>query len=132
METAIGLQWQSFSHAQGSNLYGYLIAFLFCALLTSAVLTSQRRETSRPPSLWDPIPFVFNTAQFLTNNHKFMTRASYVSSFVAFRIDSVLLNSLYLTYPTQKNTQKCKCRQVPPGRNARVPRLRKAEHSSHL
>lgn len=79
MDTTISLRWQPFSYAQESNLYAYLIAFFFCALFASTVLASQRRETSRPPSLWDPIPFVFNTAQFLTNNHKFMTRVSYVS-----------------------------------------------------
>lgn len=132
MVTTIGLRWQPFFHAQESNLYAYLIAFLFCALLASTVLTSQRRETSRPPSLWDPIPFVFNTAQFLTNNHKFMTRVAYVSCFVAFRYYSLLLRGLFLTYLTQKNTRKCKSRQVPLGHNARVPRLWTAKHSSHL
>lgn len=132
MDTAISLRWLPFSHAQGSNLYGYLIGFLFCVLLTSAVLKFHQRETSQPPSIWDPIPFVFNTAQFLTNNHKFMTRVTYVYFLFVFRYHSVLLNSLCLTHSTQENTQKCKSRKVPLGRNARVPRLRTAEHSSHI
>lgn len=78
MDAAV--RWQPFSHALGSNLSGYLIAFLLCSVLISAVLKSQGKETSRPPSLWDPIPYVFNTAQFLTNNHKFMARATFVFS----------------------------------------------------
>ena len=31
-----------------------------------------------PPSLLDPIPFVFNTIQFVFNNQRFMNRAMWV------------------------------------------------------
>ena len=129
MDVAISLRWQSFVHALESNLHGYLITLFFCVLLTSVAVTAQGRKTSGPPSLWDPIPFVFNTAQFLTNNHKFMTRVTYfLSCFYAFPCPFVLLSSSCLTYQTQKTTKKCNSRQVPPGRNACVPRLRTAEH----
>jgi preprotein translocase subunit SecG len=105
MDVAISLRWQSFVHALESNLYGYLITLFFCVLLISAAVTSQGRGTSGPPSLWDPVPFVFNTVQFLTNNHKFMTRVTYIlSCFYAYPYILVLLSSSCLTYQTQRNT----------------------------
>ncbi|KAG8165821.1 hypothetical protein KVR01_004373 [Diaporthe batatas] len=48
--------------------------------------------------MWDPIPFVFNTTQFLVNNHKFMARARYFFSY--FNVHPryrVLSSSLFLT-----------------------------------
>lgn len=39
-----------------------------------AILVSQLRTASGPKALWDPIPRVYNTLQFMSNNHKFMVR----------------------------------------------------------
>lgn len=39
-----------------------------------ALLLSQLRARSGPKALRDPIPHVYNTLQFMSNNHKFMTR----------------------------------------------------------
>ncbi|KAI1390114.1 cytochrome P450 [Hypoxylon trugodes] len=41
-------------------------------IIAITLITSSRRG---PPSIWDPIPFVFNTIQFIRNNEKFMKRA---------------------------------------------------------
>lgn len=38
------------------------------------LLVSQLRAGSGPKALHDPIPRVYNTLQFMSNNHKFMTR----------------------------------------------------------
>jgi hypothetical protein len=43
------------------------------SLVALVVLTSQLRS-KEPWSLSDPIPRVWNTVQFLTNNEKFMNR----------------------------------------------------------
>ncbi|KAF4624102.1 hypothetical protein G7Y89_g14069 [Cudoniella acicularis] len=38
-----------------------------------------------PPSLLDPIPFIFNTSQFIFNNERFMTRVSPITLFSSHR-----------------------------------------------
>ena len=43
-------------------------------LLLIAAFNLQLRATGQPPSLKDPIPFVFNTFQFVYGNEKFMNR----------------------------------------------------------
>lgn len=43
-------------------------------LLVLAAIVSRPKATRQPQKLGDPIPFVFNTFQFLTNNEKFMKR----------------------------------------------------------
>jgi hypothetical protein len=60
---------------------GYAPAFLLTALLALVVFAVSRPRgggAGTPPSIRDPIPFVFNTVQFVFNNDKFMKRATYV------------------------------------------------------
>ncbi|KAL9087509.1 MAG: hypothetical protein Q9165_006620 [Trypethelium subeluteriae] len=47
-------------------------------LVAFVVLTTRSRATKEPQSLWDPIPFAFNTLQFVTNNATFMKRVTQV------------------------------------------------------
>ena len=44
------------------------------SLVVVAAFTSRLRASGQPPSLSDPIPFIFNTAQFVYKNEKFMNR----------------------------------------------------------
>ncbi|AEO64934.1 uncharacterized protein THITE_2049026 [Thermothielavioides terrestris NRRL 8126] len=55
-----------------------LLSALVFALVAFVHFTSRRNTASgpTPPSLHDPIPFVFNTVQFVFNNEKFMKRAT--------------------------------------------------------
>ena len=45
-------------------------------LVVFVIFTTQFQKTGEPQSLWDPIPFAFNTIQFLTNNEKFIKRVT--------------------------------------------------------
>ena len=47
----------------------------FALFVTAIAFTSRVRGTKQPPSLSDPIPYIFNTLQFLRDNDKFMARA---------------------------------------------------------
>lgn len=65
------------SIAQLRGLAGHYAPGLLITVLSLVALvafTSRLRATGEPQSLSDPIPFVFNTLQFLTNNEKFMKR----------------------------------------------------------
>jgi hypothetical protein len=60
---------------------GYAPVFLLTALLALIIFAISRPGAGgvvTPPSIRDPIPFVFNTVQFVFNNEKFMKRATYV------------------------------------------------------
>ena len=62
---------------------GYTPAFLLTSLLALIVFAISRpgaKGAVIPPSIRDPIPFVFNTVQFVFNKDKFMKRATYVVS----------------------------------------------------
>ena len=66
----------SFGHLQGlAERYvpGLLLTIL--SLVVVAALSSRVRTSRQPPSLSDPIPFIFNTVQFVLDNEKFMKRA---------------------------------------------------------
>ena len=58
-----------------ANNFGPQLLVGFVLLLTAAAFASRARGTKQPPSLSDPIPYIFNTLQFLRNNDKFMARA---------------------------------------------------------
>ena len=45
------------------------------SVLVVAALLSRAWNTKEPPSLFDPIPYVYNTLQFILDNEKFMKRA---------------------------------------------------------
>ena len=47
-------------------------------LVMVAALTSRSGTSRQPPRLSDPIPFVFNTLQFVLDNEKFMKRVKCV------------------------------------------------------
>ena len=51
---------------------GWLLSLLTVTI--AAVLISRINASQQPPSLMDPIAFVFNTLQFLLDNEKFMQR----------------------------------------------------------
>lgn len=71
-----------FGHLQGFVSGHYapssLLATAVLFLVTLVVLTSRSKAVGEPLTLWDPIPYVFNTLQFVTNNDRFMQRVSYV------------------------------------------------------
>jgi hypothetical protein len=52
---------------------GLLLTIL--TLVVVATFASRLGASQQPPSLSDPIPFVFNTLQFMLDNEKFMERA---------------------------------------------------------
>jgi hypothetical protein len=56
-----------------TNLNAQWLLITIFSLGALVILTSQLR-TREPWSLSDPIPRVWNTIQFLTNNEKFMKR----------------------------------------------------------
>ena len=55
------------------------------ALITSIAFIFRPRSTGGviPSNLPDPIPYVFNTVQFVFNNEKFMKRVTYEYSLMA-------------------------------------------------
>lgn len=57
----------------GQHYAGRLLLTIL-SLVVAAALASRFRASGQPPSLRDPIPFVFNTAQFVYGNEKFMNR----------------------------------------------------------
>lgn len=62
-------------HTYGMSLLATFAALLLVSYLTLTIWCDGNRKTQEPQSLWDPIPFVFNTLQFLTRNDLFMERA---------------------------------------------------------
>ena len=54
--------------------YAPRLLLTILSLVVAAALASRFRASGQPPSLRDPIPFVFNTAQFVYGNEKFMNR----------------------------------------------------------
>ena len=54
--------------------YAPRLLLTILSLVVVAAFTSRLRASGQPPSLRDPIPFVFNTAQFVYGNEKFMNR----------------------------------------------------------
>lgn len=66
-----------------SNFSERTLSPIFIAIITLVVymllISSTSSKTARgPPSLSDPIPFVFNTLQYLFDNDRFSARARYV------------------------------------------------------
>ncbi|KAK4207438.1 hypothetical protein QBC37DRAFT_298716 [Rhypophila decipiens] len=55
--------------------YPALLALLVLSFSVVLFVLLRLSRSSGPPSLADPIPFVYNTAQFVFNNDKFMKRA---------------------------------------------------------
>jgi hypothetical protein len=53
-----------------------LALFVFIQIVSRSSDAGEGGTT--PPSLHDPIPYLFNTVQFVFNNEKFMKRATYV------------------------------------------------------
>lgn len=49
-------------------------SMIVASAIAFALLVSRFRTRSGPKSLTDPIPHVYNTLQFMSNNHKFMAR----------------------------------------------------------
>jgi hypothetical protein len=80
------LQQLADGHYAPSSLL--ITAILFLTVLV--VLTARSQAVGEPQTLWDPVPFVFNTLQFVTNNDRFMQRVSYVLFiYHTFRVDSI-------------------------------------------
>jgi hypothetical protein len=83
-----------------------------------------------PPSLRDPIPFVFNTVQFVFNNDKFMKRATYVVTLVRLCYGYLF----HLTNPvgTQTGARECPHRKILAGHETRLYPRRVEELPNHL
>jgi hypothetical protein len=62
-------QFAGLAEQQGSGL----TATIAIAVTTVSLVVFASRRTG-PPRLFDPIPFVFNTVQYILNNEKFMVR----------------------------------------------------------
>ncbi|KAK8134462.1 cytochrome P450 [Apiospora sp. TS-2023a] len=58
-----------------SSLLIFLASCLALVLLQSQIRTGASKNASSQLTLSDPIPGVYNTLQFMFNNHRFMTRA---------------------------------------------------------
>jgi hypothetical protein len=56
----------------------FVVILILFALSTLAILSAAWRRKDGPPTLFDPIPCVYNTIQFVRNNERFLDRASYV------------------------------------------------------
>ena len=54
--------------------YASRLLLTIVSLVVIAIFTTRIRASGQPPSLSDPIPFIFNTAQFVYGNEKFMNR----------------------------------------------------------
>lgn len=72
------LQWCSFLQSEGVSISALTVALFFCGLLALTIGVSQWNQPPCPPRLFDPIPYLFNTIQFLTDNYAFMKRVSCV------------------------------------------------------
>lgn len=53
---------------------GLLLALAVLTVVTAVTSRLLASTTRTPPQLNDPVPFVFNTLQFLLDNEKFMER----------------------------------------------------------
>jgi hypothetical protein len=62
------------------NSPALLVALLILVIFARAIFWPGTAGGVTPPSLRDPIPFVFNTIQFVFNNDKFMKRVTYVTT----------------------------------------------------
>lgn len=72
------LQWCNFLQSESVSMSALAAALFFCGLLALTIGVSQWTQTPGPPRLFDPIPYLFNTVQFLTDNYAFMKRVSCV------------------------------------------------------
>ena len=68
MESSIG-------QLRGLLAEHYALGLLATAVIFLVALTTFSSR-GQPQRLVDPIPYVYNTVQFLTNNEKFMNRAT--------------------------------------------------------
>lgn len=71
MDFSKNLTWPSLETASTSLVFWSMTVASAVAI---ALLVSQLSRGSGPKALSDPIPHVYNTLQFMSNNHKFMTR----------------------------------------------------------
>ena len=57
-----------------AKLYDARLLLAVLSFVVALAFASRLTASGQPPSLRDPIPFVFNTAQFVYGNEKFMNR----------------------------------------------------------
>lgn len=78
------------------------------------------KDAAIPPSIPDPIPFVFNTFQFVFDKEKFMKRAACVATILQALANVAILLTLL---GTQRDAQECPRRQIPAGWKASLYRF---------
>lgn len=63
-------------HGLATEHVSALLAFVALTTIASIILASHERG---PPAFWDPIPFIYNSIQYLLFNEAFMVRVKCVS-----------------------------------------------------
>lgn len=67
-----------FPETQWNDGWVIWLAYIFSTAILFSLIV-QNRNDQKVPSLRDPIPPVYNTLQFMLNNHKFMNRVQHAS-----------------------------------------------------
>jgi hypothetical protein len=68
-------QLQTLAENYAPRLFLAFISLVAVSFFTARFGARSHKASRQPPSLMDPIPYVFNTLQFMLANEKFMERA---------------------------------------------------------